>query len=150
MELYNALETMNVGDFVFVACETTMYFDLDVIRFDNIKETSVAKYMIDTDKNNNDPLLRERLVFVKNDNRKETKKFPKILDWEYEEKYFCFLTEEEAIVWKLLHIQEIQQKVMNSLKTTVESMNKKFKRLNIQKKIQNYSDKYPEHFLKNI
>jgi hypothetical protein len=80
----------------------------------------------------------------------KTKKFPKILDWEYEEKYFCFLTEEEAIVWKLLHIQEMQQKVMNSLKTTVESMNKKFKRLNIQKKIQNYSDKYPEHFLKNI
>jgi len=62
--------------------------------------------------------------------------------------YQCFLTPEEAEVWKVLELQEIEDKVENYISTLREKTLNKIKKIKQKEKLSEYLEKYPSVFLK--
>ena len=64
--------------------------------------------------------------------------------------YNCFLTREEAEVWKVLELKQLEERVDAYIKTLKEKTEKKIKKIKIEANFEEYLEKYPEVFLKVI
>lgn len=64
--------------------------------------------------------------------------------------YHCFLTREEAEVWKVLELKQLEDRVETYIKTLKEKTEKKIKKIKIEANFEEYLEKYPEVFLKVI
>lgn len=64
--------------------------------------------------------------------------------------YQCFLTREEAEVWKVLELKQLEERVDSYIKLLKEKTEKKIKKIKIEANFEEYLEKYPEVFLKVI
>lgn len=62
--------------------------------------------------------------------------------------YRCFLTKEEAEVWKVLELQNLESIVDEHIKTLREKTQKKIKKIKLEEQFESYLEKYPDTFLK--
>lgn len=62
--------------------------------------------------------------------------------------YQCFLTREEAEVWKVLELQNLESMVDDHIKTLREKTQKKIKKIKLDEHFESYLEKYPDTFLK--
>jgi hypothetical protein len=62
--------------------------------------------------------------------------------------YNCFLTKEEAEVWKVIELHNLEKVVDDHIKTLREKTQKKIKKIKVDECFETYLEKYPDAFLK--
>jgi len=62
--------------------------------------------------------------------------------------YRCFQTEKEAEVWKVIELQNLEEKVDEHLEEMKKKTKNKIKKMKQKEQFEDYLDKYPEEFLK--
>jgi hypothetical protein len=76
-----------------------------------------------------------------------TKKFPQRI-YTNDHDFQCFFTREEAEVWKIIELQDLEQKVEDHIIELKKKTQKKIKTLKRKEKLDEYLEKYPEKFIK--
>lgn len=76
-----------------------------------------------------------------------TKKFPTFLN-RNDDEYQCFLTPEEAEIWKVIELQDLEDKVVKHIELMKDKTKRKIKKLKQKERLDDYFQKYPEKFLK--
>ena len=147
MKVSEIFEYAKVGDYVYVV--KPIFIRWSTMRFENTKIV-YGTYVVDeppatTFWNNTDCSLTAVNLPT------GTKKFSTSLSvYGPTNLYECFLTPEEAEVWKIIELQNLEQKV----EEYIEQLNKKtqntIKKLKNKEKLEAYLEKYPEAILKVI
>lgn len=143
MRASDIIEKSNLGDTVYVV--KPMLIRWNSMRFEH---TSIvcAKYVVVLPKDvgfwgNTDNMLKAI------DLPDGTKNYPSYIS-SSDKEYQCFYTPEEAEVWKVLELQDLEHQVDEHIATLKEKTKKKIKQLKQKEKFDEYLEKYPDKFLK--
>ncbi len=144
MKVRDIIDKTSVGDEVFVV--RPMNIQWKSMRFEN---TSIvyAKYVVSEDitpglwGTNAKNILKA--IYLP----EGTKQYPPYLRSDNIE-YQCFKTKEEAEVWKVIELQQLEKQVEQHIQELLEKTQKKIKKIKIEENFDKYFEKYPEKFLK--
>ncbi len=146
MTIDAALKKYSVGTELFVIKE--MVIRWNTMRFDNSNVVCGKYVVIELD---NSSLWGSNKVSILKavDLPKGTKNYPKNLH-SFLKEFHCFTSKTDAEVWKILELQDLEQKVNNHITLLKEKTLKKIKNIKQNKKFDNYIEKYPEVFLRIV
>lgn len=74
--------------------------------------------------------------------------YNKWIDEKNDSEYECFLTAEEAEIWKILELQELDTLVNTHIESIKKKAEKKIKSIKAKQNLDEYIQKYPELILK--
>lgn len=146
MNLAEILNVSEIDDIVYVV--KTIKINWTHMIFNSTKVV-VAEYKVEPF---NDPSLwgahrSNHLVYSKLP--EGTKNYPSYFNIDHNE-YQFFKTQKEAEIWKILELQDLENKVNEYITKLQEKTNKKIKSLKKSEQLDEYIEKYPEIILKVI
>lgn len=144
MRVSEIIDKVSSGDLVYVV--SPMNIRWNSMRFE---QTSIvyATYVV-VESESVDLWGNHRTTYLKIvDSPVGTKNYPRTLSNGHDE-YQCFKTKEEAEIWKIIELQDLEKRVNHHIELIKEKTSKKIKSLKRKERFDEYMEKYPDKFLK--
>lgn len=136
----------SVGDKVYVVKQTVIRWN--TMRFENTN-IIYGTYIVEErlHKNHNGTTIINRYL-SSIDLPKGTKTYSSVISERITDEYQCFFTPEEAEIWKVVELQDLEKKVEDHIEKMRLKTIAKIKKLKQKEKLALYLDKYPDQVIK--